>query len=91
MLQHILDIYDTDSPNYVHIIKHLELFGDNLSYKNLNGDQMLTVFFKKFFTNKKIFKRLINYYQNTESSSVFENQVKDLLSSDESKSKKRQE
>ena len=88
-MHHIFDVYGAETPNYARITKWLELFGDQLSYKNLSGGQMMNIFFKKFFPNRKIFKKLINIYYNTESAATFEHQVKELLATDHSKSSKR--
>ena len=64
VLNRIVEIYaeDIDNgeiPNYKRFLRQKELFGASLSYKNLNGDQILTIFTKKFFSNRKMFKKLI--------------------------------
>ena len=59
-----------------------------MSYKNLNGEQMLTIFTKKFFTNRNSFKELFDSFL-TEDPIAFETRVKGMLFLPESDGPKR--
>lgn len=76
VLQRILEIYQDDIgsrqvPNYNRIVKQKELFGANLSYKNLSGDEMVNFFFKKLVTNQDKFAKLVELTLDQETGEVY--------------------
>ena len=89
-MERILEIYGEDIdqgeyPHYNHLVAQKELFGAQLSFKNINGDQMMTIFTRKLFTNKKLFQKLIDTFIAAKNMTVFEEQIKALLYSEETK------
>ena len=73
------DIEQGDFPSYNLFVKHKELFSASLSYKNLSGEQMVTIFTRKFFTNRSQFRRMLEYFIHTPDKMAFEEKVKCLI------------
>ena len=84
VIQKILSIYGDDIdrgefPSYFRFVRSKELIGADMSFKNLNGDQIMTIFTRKLFTNKILFKKMLEAFQSAENMVSFEEDIKCLL------------